>query len=264
MKKRLFLFFFLFIPLFSQDRIVAIVGNKVIFENDVLRKSKIEKIDYSTSLNSLIEEKLLLCQAEKENIEVKDEEIKNEIERMKRSFKTLNDFYNYLKISGLSLSQIESEIENNLKIKKLVREKIIKKIEITPVEIANEMEKIEGKYCEYEFYFKWFDNLTSCEEFIKNFSAKSLDEMEYAKLKSLEIIDEILNLLEKTEKGNLSDPIFLKGKYLVLFLKDKIKIDVDKYTKYKEAKDKIFKIKYAILYRNYIEELKKSIPVKIL
>jgi parvulin-like peptidyl-prolyl isomerase len=264
MRKILTIFNLILLPLFTQNKMVAIVGNKPVFENDVIRKCKIENIDYSTSLNLLIEEKLLLYWAEKENIEVKDEEIKNEIERIKRSFSKYEDFYNYLKNAGMNISQFEEEVADSIKIKKLIREKIINKIQISPVEISEEMKKIELKYYEYEFYFKWFDNKETCEKFIKEFNEDELKKMEYAKLKSSEIIEEILNVIECMKEGNLSEPFNVKGKWIVIYLKEKTPLEIDKYKIYREAKDRIFKIKYSTLYKDYIEKLKNLTPIKIL
>ncbi|MGC8976254.1 MAG: SurA N-terminal domain-containing protein [Candidatus Ratteibacteria bacterium] len=253
-----------FAPLFCQEKIVAIVGNKIITEKDIIRKSKIEKINYQNSLNSLIEEKLLLYQAEKENIEVKDEEIKSEIERIKRNFSDPGDFYKYLKNINLTFSQFEEEIKDNLKIKKLLKDKIINKIQISPVEIAEEMRKIGKTFNEYEFYFKWFDNKEDCEKFIENFNQEKFNEMELTKVKSSEIIEEILSELENLDIGKLTKPIKVNTKWVVIYLKSKNRVDVERYEIYKQAKERIFKTKYLLLYQNYIEELKKSIQVKIL
>jgi len=264
MRKFLVILNLIFLPLFAQNRIVAIVGNKVIFESDVIRKSKIENIDYSTSLNLLIEEKLLLYWAEKENIEVKKEEIDNEIKRIKKSFPKIEDFYNYLKSVGLNSVQLEEQIANDIKTKRLIREKIINKIQISPIEIAEEAKKIETKYSEYEFYFKWFDSQEASEKFVKEFKEDDLKKMDYVKLKSSEIIEEILDVIENMENGKLSSPFQLKGKWIIIYLKEKIPLEKDKFKIYKEAKDKIFKIKYAFLYREYIEKLKNMTPIKIL
>jgi parvulin-like peptidyl-prolyl isomerase len=264
MRNFLVIFNLILVSLFSQNKIVAIVGNKPVFESDIIRKSRIENIDYKTSLNSLVEEKLLLYWAEKENIEVKGEEIKNEIERIKKSFSRSEDFYNYLKRAGMNISQFEEEVANSIKIKKLIKEKIISRIQITPVEIYEEAKKIESKYYGYEFYFKWFDSKETCEKFIKEFNENDLKKMEYAKLKSSEIIEEILNVIEYMEKGKLSEPFQVKGKWFVVYLYEKSPLEMDKYKIYKEAKDRIFKVKYSLLYNDYIEKLKNSTPIKIL
>lgn len=264
MKKVLIIFNLFLILSFGQNKIVVIVGNKPIFENDVIKKSTVEKIDYKTSLNLLIEEKLLLYQAEKKNIEVNEEEIKNEIEKMKKNFSNSNDFYHYLKKSGRDISQLKEEIANSLKIKKLIRYEIINKIQISPVEIAKEIEKIESNFCEYEFYFKWFDNKEDCEKFVENFNQDRINEMDFAKLKSSEVIEEILNIIEKIEKGKLTKPVNINNKWIVIYLKDKTQLAFDKYEIYRQAKDRIFKIRYSILYKDYIEELKKSTPIKVI
>ncbi|HOK56086.1 MAG TPA: SurA N-terminal domain-containing protein [bacterium] len=263
--KRFLIFFFLFVlTVFGEDKIVAIVGNKPVFEKEVVLRSKRDKIDYPIALQVLIEEKLLLYQAEKNKIEVSDEEIKNEIERIKKNFPSLKEFYNYLNERQIKISQLREEIENSLKIRKLIRNEVISKIEITPVEIANEMKKIEEEYNEYEFFFKWFDNEEDAEKFVRNFNTESLKEMELAKLKSSEIIEEILEKISKMEKEKISFPFKIGEKWIVIYLKEKTHLDADKLEIYREAKDRIFKIKYSLLYRNFIEELKKTIPVKFL
>ena len=264
MKKILIFFFLITFGIFAQDKIVAIVGDKPIFEKEIILKSYRDKIDFSTSLQYLIEEKLLLYQAEKNKIEISDEEIKNEIERIKKNFPSIKEFYDYLKENRINISQLKEEIANSLKIRKLIRDEIVSKIEITPVEIANEIKKIEDEYNEYEFFFKWFENKEIAERFVEKFSLENLKEMEYTKLKSSEIIEEILEEISKLEKGKITSPIKVGEKWVVIYLKEKNELNADKLEKYIQAKDRIFKTKYSVLYRNYIEELKKTIPIKFL
>ncbi|MCM8810994.1 MAG: SurA N-terminal domain-containing protein [Candidatus Omnitrophica bacterium] len=258
----LFLIFVFFI--FGQDRVIVVVGNKPIFESEVIYRSKKDKIDFSLALQKLIEEKLLLYQAEKNKIEVSKEEIKEEIDMIKKSFPSLNEFYDYLKQSQIKIEQIEQEIENNLKIKKLIKNEILSKIEISPFEIANEIKKIEQEYNEYEFFFKWFDSEKESEKFVEKFNLDSLKEMEFAKLKSSEIIDEIIKEISELEKGKLTSPIKIGEKWIVIYLNDKRKLNPNKIESYRQAKDRIFKIKYSNLYKEFIEKLKRQIPIKFL
>lgn len=264
MKKFFIIFFFFFSFLFSQDKIVAIVGDKLIFEKEIIKKMKDEKIPYSLSLEKIIEEKLLLYQAEKEGINVTDEEIKNEIKKIKKNFQSDSEFYNYIKKQDMTIAQIEEKITYTIKINKLIKNKIIDKIEIIPTEISQEMEKIKKGLKEYSFYFKWFNTKQDCERFIEGFKEEKLKEMEYANLKSFEIIDEILNEIEKIEKGNLTQPIKVKNNWVVVYLIEAKNLNMDKYEIYKQVKDRIFKMKYSILYRNYIQKLKENVQIKFL
>ncbi|MCS7180720.1 MAG: hypothetical protein NZ891_05150, partial [bacterium] len=83
-------------------------------------------------------------------------------------------------------------------------------------------------------------------------------------LKSSEIIDEILNEIKKVEKDKIIPPIKIGEKWIVVYLKDKKQLEINKIEKYKEIKEKLFKTKYSILYRNYIETLSNTIPIKFL
>lgn len=264
MKKILIVFFFLLFSLFCEDKIVALVGNKVIFESEIIKRVNEEKIPYSISLEKLIEEKLLLYRAEKEGIGVSEDEIKNEIKKIKENFPSNKEFYNYLKKQGLTITKLKDRIKDTIKINKLIRKEIIDRIRISPVEIDQEIKKIENSLKEYEFYFKFFNTKDECEKFIKEFKKEKLKEMEYANLKSFEIMDEILSEIEKMEKDNLSNPIKIKNNWVVVYLVNIKKAEMDKYEIYKQAKEKIFKTKYSSLYKDYIQKLKNSIPVKFL
>ncbi|MCM8772285.1 MAG: SurA N-terminal domain-containing protein [Candidatus Omnitrophica bacterium] len=263
--KKLFLFLSLFIfSISGENKIVAFVGNKPIFEKDILIKSQIGNISFPLAFKTLIEERLLLYEAEKQGIEVNEKEVANEIEKIKKNFVSLQDFYNYLKSIGITRLQLEEEIKNNLKIKKLIKKEIVDKIEITPLEIAREYEKIGNEMNEYEFYFKWFENKEEAENFSKNFNQELLKDMEYAKLKSSEIINEILEKLEKAEKNTIMEPFQINQKWIVIYLTNKISMEMSKYEKYKEIKERIFKTKYSEIYKDYIEKLKKTIPIEII
>ncbi len=261
MKK--FIFFILIsFTIYCQDRIVAIVGNKPIFEKEVIFKSKSEKIDYKTAFDLLIEEKLLLSQVEKKDIKISREELTKEIDSIKKKL-GLENFYEYLKLRNITYVQFEEEILKSLKIRKLIKEEIINKIEISPVEIAKEMEKLETNNYLFEFYFKWFERKEDGEFFIKNFNEEKIKEMEYGKLKGYEIRDEILSLIKILNPGEISNPLEIDDKYLVVYLKNKEAQKVEKYQLYSETKDRIFKTKYSIAYKSFIEKLKNEIPVKI-
>ncbi|MCM8785304.1 MAG: SurA N-terminal domain-containing protein [Candidatus Omnitrophica bacterium] len=263
--KKFFILFLIFVfVIFGQDKVIVVVGNKPVFESEIIYRSKRDKIDPSLALQILIEEKLLLYQAEKNKIEVSKKEIKDELNMIKKSFPSLEEFYEYLKQRQIKIQQLEQEIENNLKIRKLIRNEIISKIEITPFEIANEVKKIEQEYNEYEFFFKWFDSEKESERFVEKFNLDSLKEMDFAKLKSSEILDEIIEEISKLEKGKLTSPIKVGEKWIVIYLQDKKELNPDKIEKYRQAKDRIFKIKYSNLYKEYIEKLKKQIPIKFI
>lgn len=262
---KLFIIFFLIIcPIFGQNKVLVVVGNKPIFENEVIYRSKRDRIDSPFALQMLVEEKLLLYQAEKKKIEVSKKEIKDELDIIKKSFSSLEEFYDYLKQREMKIEQLEKEIENNLKIRKLIRNEVISKIEITPIEIANEMKRIEQEHNEYEIFFKWFDSQQESERFIEKFNSENFKEMEFAKLKSSEILDEILEEILKLRKGELTSPIKVGERWVVIYLYNKRELNMDKIEMYKQAKDRIFKIKYSNLYKEYIEQLKREIPIKFL
>ena len=262
MKKLFLIFLFLCSFSLSNDKTVAFVGNKPVFKSDVEKRMNQENLNYSQSLKKIIEEKLLLYGAEEYGIQVEKEEIEKEIEKIKSMYPDETAFLKQLEREKLSLSEFKRKVIEKIKIRKFIREKIVKKLNITPSEIAKEMDALKKSSCMFNFKFKWFNTEKEAEEFLK----KEKKEMENAGwMESNEILPEILEILKKTKKGNFSPPVKIGKKYIVVFLVDVKKRKVeDKIELYRKAKNYVYMKKFKKFYNQLIKDLENRIPVKIL
>ncbi|HQO09230.1 MAG TPA: peptidylprolyl isomerase [Clostridiales bacterium] len=91
----------------------------------VFRKEKLEKADIEEVTDILIDAVLMLEQAEKENIEYDAAEVDATISKMKKSFKTEDDFLKALSKTGDNNDSIKERIARNLKLRNFVQKKFI-------------------------------------------------------------------------------------------------------------------------------------------
>ena len=87
-------------------------------------------------LSDLIEECLLLGEAERENIEVDKIEIEKMLNIAKSKFKSLDDFHRVLRNEGLTLETLEKEYKQRLMIKKIIQFKVNSRVRIEDYEIS--------------------------------------------------------------------------------------------------------------------------------
>lgn len=263
MKKFFLIFIFLSFFAFSNDKIVSFVGNKPILKSDVERRMAQENTNYNRALRKLIEEKLLLCGAEEEGIEVKKEEIEKETEKIKSKYPDETTFLRQLEKENISLSDFKKMVVEKIKVRKFIRDRIIKKLNIMPSEIAKEIENLKKSSYMFNFKFKWFNTKEKAEEFLKKGENKKMNEAGW--MESNEILPEILEILKKTKKGSFSQPGKIGDRYIVIFLIDFKKSETEnKIELYKKAKNYVYMMKFEKFYRELIKNLESKIPVKIL
>lgn len=97
---------------------MACAEKRFIFKKKVLEKHEVEE-----TVNVLIDALLMLEVAKKENIEVDPAELYITISKMKKSFKTEDDFRLALSKTGDTEESIKERVEKNLKLRNFVRKK---------------------------------------------------------------------------------------------------------------------------------------------
>lgn len=261
MKKLIIIFSLLTAFLFSSDRTVAFVGKTPVFESEVYQIIYTEKASFDKALERVIERKLIVEKAKKEDIEVKEEEINKEFERIKSSFPDEKSFMDNLKKSGITVAELKNILKEKVITRKFIEKEIIRKIEISTSEVANFMGK-HSEITEYNFKFKWFESKEKADEFCISPDSNKMEESGY--LKEDEILPEILENLKKLKKGMFSRPFKIGNKFIVVYLIDIKKEEVkDIKQLYQIARRKIYKEKFNTLYANLISRLKEEIPVII-
>ncbi len=136
------------------DKIVVVINNEVITQGEIDRilgpvyeqyktvlsgEQLIKKLDDARQavMAQLIEEKLVLSEAKKQNIEVDEKDINAKVEESKKHFPSDELFEQALADQHLSLKELKVKFKEQLMSKRLIDQKVGSKIIITPNEVVN-------------------------------------------------------------------------------------------------------------------------------
>ncbi len=100
---------------------------------DLQKKLEIAKTDI---LDQLIEDKLMLQQAKKEELQIDEKEIDRLLDGVKSNFQSPEEFDNVLSTRNITLSDLKKSYTEQLLIKKLVNKEVLSKITISPLEVS--------------------------------------------------------------------------------------------------------------------------------
>lgn len=135
------------------DRIVAVVNDDIITQSE-LEESMLpfvadykvryggeeaeEKMDAARqdALNRLIEEKLILQEAKRREIEITNEEVEERLESVKSRFGVEEEFYKAIENSGVTLAELKEKYKEQIMMRKFVSSIINSKVRISPTQIA--------------------------------------------------------------------------------------------------------------------------------
>ena len=136
------------------DKIVAVVGNKIILKSDIensiidMQRQGVEIPDNvrCLTLQQSMGIKALVLQAEKDSLPVTDEDVESDIDNQIRYF--INQYGSreeLEKVAGKSVYQLKEDFKEGFRDRKLaasMRNKIVADIKITPNEVKNYFDKI--------------------------------------------------------------------------------------------------------------------------
>ncbi len=106
----------------NEDDVLATIGNEKITKDDLYEV--LEKQYGSTALDTLINNKIVELEAEKEKITVSDKEVKEELNNFIADYGGEDKFNAALESSNVSLSDFKKDVENFKKIEKLLEPSI--------------------------------------------------------------------------------------------------------------------------------------------
>ncbi len=258
-----FIVFFASILYGIEDRCVATVGNRIIWDNDVKERADVRNTSYESSLLALIAENLFAIQAKKENIPVSREEIDNRLNLIISGYPSREEFLKFLSENGVSIDQYREIIADQIRSEKLIAREISGRISISPVEISKKLSKMpEGK--EIILLNKSFNDIAQVESFISKLKEKQ--DQTIAEMNSTGWIDSSRidpAIMQKLTEAGKGKPVIIKvsEKIVLYILVGERQNSIEE--KYMRARKEIFNEKYNALVSDYIEKLRKSIPVKI-
>lgn len=135
------------------DKIVAIVNDDIVTQSELQESMLPFVADYKVrygeeelenkmdaaredALNRLIEEKLILQDAKRREVEVEDKEVDDRVEEVKSRFENSEEFYTAIEASGVTIGRLKDKYKEQLMMKKLVSAIINSKVQISPTQIA--------------------------------------------------------------------------------------------------------------------------------
>ena len=231
-------------------------------------------------LDDLIEQKLVLQEAEKEKIKVSDKEIDDWIKQAKQQFPSEQEFESKLKELNLTIEELKKNRKEQLLRQKMI-EKITKDIKVTDKEVEDYYKKNKEELKEPEkVKIKWIilSEEKKAKEVLKELE-EGADFAEVAKRESIdtatkesggvlglrsknELPPEVAEEAFKIELNKLSELIKMQQGYAIIMVEEK---QPEKQKTFDEAKEEIknrlLSEKQSKAYQDWIEKVKKKAKI---
>lgn len=279
---------------YAQDKIIAIVNNEVITQKDLsdftnfirmqlakeFSDSEIEKRVKDMQpelLDKLIEDRLILQEAKKNNITVDESRLKARIAEIKSRYPSDVEFQKDLANQGLVQADIESKIREQLLMYYVIESQIRSKILVKPEEVTTfynknlkefispEERQLEMITLENEDQAKSFSYNWRTGEKLEDLATRYPLTVSNIKVsQGKELRKDVEEIVFRLNIGEISDPVKIDNKYYVLKLDDVI---ASKQLSLLESQDKIysflFENKMQQKLANWLDELKKGSYIKV-
>jgi len=274
-----FIFFvYFFVEAESVNRIVARVNQEVITSQDLENYCKVLKyrnpqikIDEEFKkklLDTLIENKLILSLAKKENVHVPPRWVKKEIERISSFYSSFDDFSKNLAEEGLTLSLLKERLKEEYLIRFMIEKYVRSKLNITPYEITQFYYHNKKRFTKPAEYIIWIGKWKNQEEALLVYESlkktgnyeKKLQRIRVEKDKLREDIKKVVDNLK--EKEMVMKEI---GEYFyIIYLEKNVPSMISPLEEVKEDIHSLLEEKkFTELFKKWIEKLKSEALIKI-
>jgi len=246
-----------------EDRCVATVGTRIIWDNDVKERASVRSVSYESALFGIIAENLFAIQAKKENIPVSREEVDNRLNLIINGYASREKFFEFLAENGVSIDQYREIIADQIRADKLISQKISSKISISLIEISKKISKMSEEK-EVVLLSKSFNDISEVESFISNLREnqnQAVSEMVSTGWIDSSRIDPFI--MQKLKDAGKGKPVIIRTSEKIILYILVAERDNSPEEKYMRARKEIFDEKYNALLSDYVDELRKTIPVKI-
>ena len=281
--------------LFAQDKIIAIVNKDIITQKDLNDFINFMRVQLSTEyqgeqleskiqsmkldlLDKLIEDRLILQEAKKDNIKINPERIKARVSEIKKHYGSDSEFQNSLVKQGLVQADLEEKIREQLLMYTVIDIEIRSKIIIKPGEVTDFYQENTGKFIlpeqrEFESITidneslanEVFDNLKSGQNFQEVANKYSLTINKLNCDSGVQLRKDIEEALFKMNIGQISAPVKIENNYYIFKLNN---IITSRHQNLSEVQDEIqamlFNKKMQEALVKWLDELKGRSYIKIL
>ncbi len=282
-------------PLFAQDKIIAIVNKDVITQNDLNDFINFMRVQLSTQyqgiqleskiqsmkldlLAKLIEDRLILQEAKKENIIVDPDRIKTKINEIKKHYGSDSSFQNVIAKQGLVQADIEEKIREQTLMYAVIDREIKSKIMIKPAEVTDFYQENINKFTlpeQREFESVTVDNESLANEvFDKLKSGQGLEGVanryslainKFSSIRDGQLRKDIEEAVFKINIGQVSSPVKIENNYYIFKLNN---IIPPRQQNLSEAQEDVhamlFNKKMQEALTKWLDELKERSYIKIL
>lgn len=277
----------------AEEKIVAVVNNEIITQRDLESFLNFMRVQLSQQytfkelddkiavmrsdlLDRLIEDRLILQEAKKSNLQVDAARIKSKIDELKKRYNSETEFEKSLKSQGLVEADLEARIRDQILMFNIVETKIRDKIVIKPSEITEYYNKNIADFGlteEREFQSLAGLDLAKAQKVTEDLrQGKDLNDVVkdsgftlnvFSAHQGGELKKDVEDVLFNLKIKEVSDPVKIKDNYYVFQL-SKIK------PPYQQALKKVQDLIHEILYEKkmqeamvkWVVELKKKAYIK--
>lgn len=262
----------------SDDEVVAKVNNEVVTKGELY--DYLVKENGQTALNSLIANKIIDIEAKSKNVEVTEEDVQKQIDKIAEQYGGRETFEQFLEMYGTSLDDIEENIKINAKIEKLlgpdveIEEDEMKAYFEENKESFDEKEQVKASHILVDSEDKAKEvkeKLQAGEEFADLAKEYSTDTSNNERGGDLgyftrgAMVKEFEDAAFSMEIGQISDPVKTDYGYHIIKVEDK---KPAKEATYEESKDEVkeilFQQKLPTVYQTWIQEKFSEYKIEIL
>ncbi len=287
----------------TDDAIVAVVNNEIITLKDLreylhsiylqlqsegksdeeIRKTM---MDYEVSgINQLIDDKLLLDEANKKEMQIRPKLIDDRLDQIKKRYDSEQQFLDSLAQDGLTLTDLRKKITDQLKIKYIIESEVRSKIHVNPQDVTDYYEKHFVEFQSPEkmdldsIFIAYGDDRPKANEKAKqalallilqdgkNFAAVA---KEFSSTPSIGLIEkgQMLPSLEKSifklKEGEISPLIETDGGIYIFLIQKRIPAKVSTLEDVKnQINDMLFQGKFHDQMKAWLDDLRKKAYVEI-
>ena len=254
--------------------------------DDLEEKMKTAKKDI---LNQLIEDKLLLQEAIKQELTVDEKEVNKLIDKLKNNFNSEDEFHNVLASQNVTLNDLKKRYKEQLLIKKIVSKEVLRKVIITPTEITDYYEASNTNFTIPEqvrlrnIFVENQENEEKVEQKIKMIHEQLKNGVEFVELvekysespnvvaagdmgflKRGSMRKEIETAVFKLAAGEITEPIITAKGYYIYKIEEKKAAQIPPIEDVQDTiKNEIYKNKTKQKLTDWINELKESTLIEV-